>query len=183
VPRPPRIQLGGATYHVSSKSSAKRPIFLDRSDRELFMSILAMVVRRHSWSCTAYCLMTTHYHLLVKTPKPDLAAGMQRLNGFYASSFNHRHGTSGHVLGSRYHSELIETDGHLLEACRYIALNPVRAGLCEEPESWGWGSYRAAIGLAPADRTFAVDALLRLFAPEPDRARARLRTFVEDRML
>jgi putative transposase len=152
---------------VSSKSSAKRPIFLDRNDRELFMSILATVVRRHAWSCTAYCLMTTHYHLLVKTPEPDLAAGMQRLNGCYATSFNHRHGTSGHVLGGRYHAELIETDGHLLETCRYIALNPVRAGLCDEPESWRWGSYRGAIGLVPADETFAVDAAT------PLRARTR----------
>jgi putative transposase len=84
------------------------------------------------------------------------------------------------VLGGRYHSELIETDAHLLETCRYIALNPVRAGLCDEPESWRWRSYRGAIGLAPPDETFAVDALLSLFAREPDRARARLRTFVED---
>lgn len=144
------------------------------------MAILATVVRKHDWTCTAYCVMSTHYHLLVETPDADLAAGMQKLNGDYGRSFNHRHGTKGHVFGARYHSAVIEADGHLLETCRYIALNPVRAGLCDEPESWPWSSYRAAIGLAAAHPAVSVDPLLRLFSRDPERARDRLRNYVEE---
>jgi|ERR671925_132851 REP element-mobilizing transposase RayT len=180
MPRPARIQAPGARYHVTTRSAARRPIFLDRHDREAFMAIVATVVRKHFWTCTAYCVLSTHYHLLIATPEANLAAGMQKLNGDYGRTFNHRHGTKGHVFGSRYHSELIEADGHLLEACRYLALNPVRAGLCDEPESWPWSSYRAAVGLGAAHPAVSVDPLLRLFARRRERAQSRLREFVEE---
>jgi REP-associated tyrosine transposase len=124
--------------------------------------------------------MSTHYHFLLSTPHGDLAAGMRQLNGAYARHFNKRHGGSGAVFETRYHSELIESDAHLLEVCRYLALNPVRAGLTSRPEDWPWGSYRAHAGAALPERFVANRPLLELFAPEPAIARRRLRAFVDD---
>jgi hypothetical protein len=124
--------------------------------------------------------MTTHFHILVETPDPNLARGMHRLNSTYAQAFNERHGTVGHLFESRYHSVLVESDGHLLERFRYIALNPVRAGLCAAPERWPWSSYRASIARTDAPPLLSLVKLLRYFdAGDPDRARARLRAFVE----
>jgi putative transposase len=180
VPRPPRLQIAGAAYHVSSRAVAQRPLFRDDGDRRRFLVLLGMVVTRHEWVCGAYCLMTTHYHLVVRTPKPDLALGMQSLNSCYAQEFNRRHGVEGHVFFRRYHSVLIEREAHVLELCRYVAMNPVRAGLCTRPEDWPWGSYRAALAHAPTPTFLSTHWLLEFFGRDPDAARHRLRAFVED---
>jgi len=180
MPRAPRIQVPGGIYHVNSKGCAERFIFLDDIDRTSFEQILARVVTKHEWSCSSFCLMGTHYHLLVTTPLGDLAAGMQSLNGLYAQTFNRRHGAAGHVFKSRYHAEFIQTDSHLLETTRYVALNPVRAGLCERPEDWPWSSFAETIGERSARPFIASDVLLKLFSDDPDLARARFRAFVED---
>lgn len=124
--------------------------------------------------------MTTHYHLLVRTPHGDLARGMQRLNGCYAQDFNLRHGETGHRLERRYHSVLITSEGHALELIRYVALNPVRANACAKPEDWAWSSYAACIGQAQAPGFLAVDWLLAYFGSDRDRAIQALRSFVED---
>jgi putative transposase len=178
--RPPRPLFVEATYHVAAKRCAGGALFADSHDRATLIAILSAVVRRHAWKCMSYCLMTTHFHLLLTTPNADLNAGMQRLNGHYATSFNRRHGGSGHVFGGRYHAELIQSDGHLLESTRYVALNPVRAGLCVSPDEWRWSSYRATMGNEPAPDWLDMTSLLRLFGPDDRVARARFRAFVED---
>jgi putative transposase len=124
--------------------------------------------------------MTTHYHLLIRTPSADLAAGMQRLNSNFAQAFNRKHSETGHLFERRYHSVSIERDAHLLELYRYIALNPVRAGLCSRPETWTWGSYRAVVGLAPPPDFLATDWALLYFGSNRTRARERFKAFVED---
>ena len=85
--------------------------------------------------------MTNHFHLLVETPEPNLSRGMQRLNSAYAGYFNERFGLVGHLFQQRFGSRLIETDEYFGEAMRYIAFNPVRAGLCSRPSDWPWSSF------------------------------------------
>lgn len=144
-----------------------------------FFATLAAVISRHGWTCLGYCLMTTHYHVLVRTAGDrELAAAMWRLNGFYARSFNRRHGEHGHVFAARYGSPIIETDSHLLEACRYVAMNPVWAGLCLYPEDWFWSSYGISLGLRPAPDFFRPSNVLRFFG-EGERARQEWQHFVE----
>lgn len=123
--------------------------------------------------------MPTHYHLLLGVAANSLQAGMHRLNGQYAQNFNRRHGRSGHLHGDRYHAEAVLTDGHMLYAFRYIARNPVEAGLCEGPADWLWSSYRGTAGL---DGRFAFvdDAGTRdYFGGDSEVALRLLRNFVE----
>jgi hypothetical protein len=130
-----------------------------------------------AWRLYAYCLMKTHYHLLLETPKADLADGMRRLNSLYAMSFNRRHQRVGHLFQGRYHSVVIQTESHLLEVLRYIALNPVRAGKCARPVEWRWGSYNATVeGKAPPFLSLDV---LRAFGADSSEAVAGFRSFVE----
>lgn len=143
--RPLRPQFEGAIYHVSALGVRRSPIFVDDDDRRMFLGFLANVIRRTGWELHSFCLMTTHYHLLVTTPAPNIAQGMQVLNTRYALLFNQRHGHTGHVFQGRYSATLIESEAHLLEVYRYIALNPVRAGLCDRPEEWPWSSYRLVV--------------------------------------
>jgi len=125
--------------------------------------------------------MTNHFHFLIRTPKPNLSRGMQRLNGLYGQVFNIRHGQSGHVFQGRFHSELVESEGHLFECARYDDLNPVRAGLCDHPLDWRWSSCRALMGLVPKPDFLRFD-LLDHFGSDIERARQRYLAFVEDRL-
>ena len=95
--------------------------------------------------------MKNHVHLLVETPEANLGAGMQRLHGLHAQAFNKRHKHSGHLFQGRYGAVVVRKDEQLLTVARYIALNPVEAGLCGEPGEWAWGSHAAVVGgTAPA---------------------------------
>jgi putative transposase len=164
VPRPPRIQAAPAIYHLTTRSARDLPLFLDDDDRWTFLAIAESVVARHAWICQAYCLMTTHYHLVVRTTEDAaLAAAMKRLNWLYARTTNLKHGGAGHVFGARYSSTLIESDAHLQDAIRYVALNPVRAGLCIRPEDWPWSSHAEALGLRTPQPFFSPIDVLGLF--------------------
>ena len=88
---------------------------------------------------------------------------MHRLNGLYARRFNERHGHTGHVFEARFSSRVIESEEHLLEAIRYVVLNPVRVGECNDPGDWPWSSFRATAGLEPCPRFLAAGRVRRLF--------------------
>ena len=141
VPRPPRIQLAGGIYHVTSRGNRRQAIFHDDNDRRWFLMFRFHVFKRWGWRLHAYCLMTNHFHLLVETPEPNLSSGMQRLKSGYAAYFNERHSLVGHLFQQRFDSRLIESEEHFSETLRYIALNPVRAGLCEHPAQWPWSTF------------------------------------------
>ena len=79
--RPPRVEVEHGIFHITTNANVRRIAFGDAADRRRFLSILAGVCERYWWECHAWCLMTTHYHLLVRTREPTLADGMQLLNG------------------------------------------------------------------------------------------------------
>ncbi len=141
-----RIEYPGAVYHITSRGNEKKPVYQDDQDRENFLSTLGKVNERYHWLCHAYCLMDNHFHLLIETPEGNLAMGMRQLNGVYTQAFNKRHRRSGHLFQGRYKAILIQKDSHLVEVCRYVVLNPVRACLVEDPGQWKWSSYRATAG-------------------------------------
>jgi len=179
VPRRPRNQFAGAVYHITTRANLGRTAFCNEDERRQFLTFLEIVVARRRWSCRAFCLLSTHYHLLIATPDADIAAGMQYLNGRYAQWINWYRGERGHLFDGRYYSGLLEYEGHALELHRYIALNPVRAGLVLNPEDWPWSSFRALVGRAPAPELLDVDAALADFGPRT-KSRAKLRAFVSD---
>jgi REP-associated tyrosine transposase len=165
---------------VTTTACGERLLFRDNVDRQIFETLLAAVIGKHSWACGSMCLMGTHYHLLLVTPEADLDAGMHSLNGRYAQTFNQRHGTRGHVFQSRYQSRFIQTDGHLFEVTRYIAMNPVEAGLCRRPGDWPWSSYAETITGHRRRDYLSPSVVLEIFSRDPDLARARFQAFVED---
>jgi REP element-mobilizing transposase RayT len=178
VSRPLRLDHADAIHHVTARGNAQEALYRDEADRLAWREILAETVARFSWLVLAYCQMGNHYHLLLETPRPTLSRGMRHLNGVYAQRFNARHGRVGHVFQARFHTRLVERDDHLLAVAAYIASNPVRAGLCGEPASWRWSSYRATIGLEPPG-FLATDRLLSFFGESRERARERYRSQVQ----
>jgi putative transposase len=181
MPRPPRVQAPGATYHVSTRGNRKQEIFTDARDRLRFLQLLGQVVEDLGWRCHTHCLMTNHYHLLVETPEPDISRGMHWLNGVYAKWFNWRHDCTGHLFERRFFGELVEGQAHLLELTRYIVLNPVRADLTASAGKWQWSSYNATIGKRERPRFLTTSMVLSLFSDNPNRARQLYAEFVEAR--
>jgi putative transposase len=178
--RPLRICIPGGIYHVIARGNDRGVIYLDDADRFAFLRTLAHVVDRFGWLCHAYCLMGNHFHLVVETPRPNLPSGMRQLNGRYAQGFNDRHGRCGHVFQARYRSILVQKDGHLLALCRYVVLNPVRAGLCRDPGAYFWSSYRATAGRAAAEPFLVTDWILGTFSATRNSAQERYRAFVAE---
>lgn len=147
VPRKPRPTVAGF-YHVATRSLPGEQLFRDDHDFARFLSGLRELVAAEECKCVCFCLMTTHYHLLLGTGAGGPPRTMQRLNQAYAIAYNARYGRRGHAFSERYLATLILDDEHLLTAFRYIVRNPVEAGLCERPEEWEWSSYRSTVGLA-----------------------------------
>jgi putative transposase len=169
---------------VIARGNRRERIFLDDRDRRKFLSVLAKCVNRYNLLCHAFCLMPNHYHLLIETPDGNLARAMRQLNGVYSQAFNRRHAKVGHVMQGRYKAIVVEKESHLLEVCRYIVLNPVRARFVPTPGEWRWSSYRSQVGETTAPKFLTIDWLLRQFH-EADRVEAerRYRSFVWERIV
>ena len=91
---------------------AKMPIYRDDDDRRAFLGQLAGVIDRCRLECYAYCLMTNHYHLVVRTIDANLSSAMQQLNAPYAQSWNERHAPVGDVLQGRFAAQIIQDARH-----------------------------------------------------------------------
>jgi REP element-mobilizing transposase RayT len=145
------------------------------------MQMLSRIARELNWTIDAYCLMTNHYHLVLESDTRAVSFGMQRLNAGYAQWFNRRHALSGHLFRHRFYAGVVSGEAHLLELLRYIALNPVRGGLCTSPESWEWSSYTLLV--TGASSGMVSTRALYYFSREMTKAREAFRTFVEDGLL
>lgn len=180
--RPLRIEFPGAVYHVTSRGNARADIFADSTDRQTFLLLLESAVNRFNWNCHAYCLMDNHYHILIETPDSNLSIGMRHLNGVYTQAFNRRHKRVGHVFQGRFKAVIVEKESHLLELCRYVVLNPVRAGMVSAPRKWRWSSYSATGGEAKKESYLTTDWILSQFSETKSDARMKYRQFVKDGM-
>ena len=152
-------------------------MFVDEIDFQMYLRLLGRTIQLDRWAVQAYCLMPNHVHLLVRLREATLSRGMHRLHGTYARRFNERHGLVGHVFEARFDAALIASEAHHFETIRYVPLNPVRGGLCEEPEDWPWSSHLGVAGLSRVHSLAAVDEVRELFGGPPDGAR-RYRMFV-----
>ena len=148
--RPPRLEYPGALYHVTTRGVRQDAIFVDDRDRMSLLTILARALRTCEARLFAFCLMGNHYHFVLQTNQANLSALMHRVNSNFSLGFNRRHGRRGQVFDGRFKALHVDRDAYLLEVCRYVDLNPVRAGLVESPAHWVWSSYGSHAGCRPA---------------------------------
>ncbi|MEX1024415.1 MAG: transposase [Planctomycetota bacterium] len=144
--RRPRIDAPGCWHHVGNRAIAKRPYFESRSDQRAFLALLAKQVRAGRFEVHAYCLMTTHFHLLVRSPIGELSEAMRRLQSAYARHFNRRQKRDGPLIRGRFFSKRVETDSYRGAVVRYIDANPVRARMVATAAEYEFGSARAYLG-------------------------------------
>ncbi|MDQ2968231.1 MAG: transposase [Actinomycetota bacterium] len=179
MPRPLRNAYPGGFFHVSTRGNSRCRIFLDATDYKVFLMLLDRSERKYNWRVYSWCLMTTHYHLVVATPDGGLSQGISELNGSFARWSNLRHEREDHLFGKRFGSSEILTDAYLKEACRYVVLNPVRAGIRDDPAEWRWSSYRPSAGYEEAPPYLALGELWSLFDRDRRRAISLYRDFID----
>lgn len=146
--RLPRLTLPGYPHHVIQRGNNRQRIFVDRSDFERMLGLLAECAQKFGVEIHAYVLMDNHFHLLA-TPATEQALPlmMQALGRSYVRYFNRRHGRTGTLWEGRYRSTLIESERYLLACMAYIDLNPVRAGMVAQAGDWPWSSHAHYVGL------------------------------------
>lgn len=133
-------------------------MFEDDEDKTRFVHKLDDTRREHQVDLLAWCLMDNHYHLLLRGDLDDISRLMRRVNTSLAHWYNGRYGHVGPVVQGRFSSTPVESDGHLLEAVRYIHLNP-RDREDGHFRDYPWSSYRQYTGdEGICDTAFVLDA-------------------------
>ena len=171
MPRDARIELAGGIHHVTARSPSRRLLFRDDRDRLRYLDLMAATVAHQRWQVFSYCLMTNHVHFLIRTPEANLGEGIKHVHETFATETNRRYDEHGHVFGERFYNGLVERDAHLFGCFRYIARNPVVAGVCRDPAAWEWSSHRALAGHQAPPDFLATDAALGFFADDIEKAR------------
>ncbi|WP_010647995.1 transposase [Oceanobacillus massiliensis] len=136
-----RLWIPDTYYHVSSRGNRRDILFKEDRDYDVFFSILHHIHKNNPFKLASYCLMSNHYHLLICTTEQPISKVMSLLNKRYADYFNTKNNVTGHVFEKRYFDKPIGTPYGLLEISRYIHLNPVKAGIVTNAESYKWSSY------------------------------------------
>lgn len=121
----------------------------DDDDRRSFMKEFTDAVQDYGVRVYSCCLMGNHYHALLDTPRGNLSEFAQALNSEYSKRFNRRHERVGHTFEQRFGSTVVQREKYLRRVVRYIALNPVKAGLRRDAADWEWSTHRATAGLEP----------------------------------
>lgn len=141
--RRPRRDQPGSWHHVVNRALAKRPYYEARSEKRFFLARLAYEVRAGRLEVHAFSLMTTHFHLLVRSPVGELSNSMRRIQNSYSRQFNRRHKRDGPLIRARYFSKRVDSDTYRRAVVRYIDANAVRAGMTPNAANYEFGSARA----------------------------------------
>ena len=143
MPRAPRIDIGGVPYHILNRAVATRRLFEDAGDYQSFGRVLAEAQARIPVRLFSYCIMPTHWHLVLAPEKDGgLSAFMAWLTMTHTQRWHTHRGSvgSGHLYQGRFKSFPIQADDHFITVCRYVERNPLRAGLVQRAQDWQWSS-------------------------------------------
>lgn len=179
MPRTNRTALPDGAFHVIAHAVANELLFWDDVDRKMYLGLLQQTIERYRWKVLTLVLMDTHVHLLAVATTRNLSLGLWRLHWKYAEHVHRRHPPRrGHVFESRPKTPPVRDERYLLAVVRYIANNPVKAGICARPEEFRWSAHRAILGMSPPLPLLATEDVLTLFSNDPTHGRSRYATFV-----
>jgi putative transposase len=175
--RPRSLEAG--IYHLAAHGSDTRRLFLTEADRAEFLALLAWACERFEAALVSYVLMSNHYHALVRIAHAGFSHALRRAHGAYARSHNRAHGRSAHLFRAHPYLGEIGSNEQLLTVSRYLARNPVGAGLVRDPLAFSWSSAAAHAGKAKPVVPLAEDDLRAAFG-EGQNWRERYRVYVRD---
>ena len=179
MPRKPRPEFANGLYHVINRGVEQGLIVQDDEDRQHWLRLLGRTIRRYHWRVFAYVLLDDHFHLYFRIPGKSLSAGMHDFESAYATRFNKRHQRAGRLFRGRFKSVLVENDSYSRDATRYVHLNPLRAGIVENPAAYPWCSYRYYLNPHGAPGWLDWQTVMAEIGRTESAARVAYRRFVE----
>lgn len=144
MPRRSRLVISGTPWHIIQRGNNRSACFYAEDDYRYFLQTLGEQAGKYQCAVHAYVLMTNHVHLLLTPSKADgVSQLMKHLGQRYLQHINRTYQRSGTLWEGRFRSCLVQEAMYLLACYRYIELNPVRAGMVDDPADYPWSSYRA----------------------------------------
>ena len=160
MPRAIRKTLGGCLYHVLNRANGRLKIFKKPDDFLAFERILGEAQERFDMRICGYCLMGSHWHLLLwPRSDGDLSKFMQWVTVTHTMRYHQSHGTAGmgHIYQGRFKSFPVQKGGHYLNVLRYIEANPIRAKMAKKAGDFEWSSYRFHTGNMPQEKQLTIN--------------------------
>lgn len=148
MPRSLRVFAEGAMYHVYSRVTRRERVFEDPDEAADFVAVLREVKGRDGFILYAWCLMPSHHHLLLRTVDVPLWRSMASLLGGFTKRYNRRRGLVGPLWQGRYKAKLVEDQRYFDQLVAYVHLNPVTAGLVDDPAEYRWSGHAELLGAA-----------------------------------
>jgi REP element-mobilizing transposase RayT len=178
VPRKPREIEPGAVVHVVSRGVDRQPIFTDDEDRHRFLALIVVAAQEGRLRCLNFCLMGNHFHLVAQALEEPFGLVMRDVLSAHVRWFNARNGRGGHLVERRYWSKCVTTVPYMFAVTRYVAFNPVLAGLCAKPGGWPWSGHGELVGSTAPAVTSVEHALLH-FGDSVERGRTAYRALID----
>jgi putative transposase len=155
-------------HHVIVGATGDEQYFVDDADHFVWTRRFIRTLDRFGWTCISVCQLTTHLHTIIDIPDESISKGMHYLSSFYGKYFNEKNGRRGNLARSRFWSKRVVDDDQLAGAFRYVARNPVEAGLSARPEDWPWSSFATSCGLEQAFPFVDATLVLAVLGASPD---------------
>lgn len=148
MPRTARLIVPGYPHHIIQRGHNRQVVFTSDEDYLYYLDNLREWKEKLGCQVYAYCLMPNHIHLIVDPgyDEKNIALLMKHVAGRQTRYFNKLEKRTGSLWEGRYKSSPISTNEYLLACCRYVELNPVRAGIAAEPSEYRWSSYSSKTG-------------------------------------
>ena len=171
--RLPRYTIINQPQHIIQRGQNGKRIFRAKQDYQYFHDCLDAAAYNYNLKVHAYALMPDHVHILA-TPKQEdsISRTIQSIGRNYVQYFNESYGGDGTLWEGRYRATVLDTKPYLLKCCRYIELNPVRAGLTKAPGDYHWSSYASNTGDEPDEMITPHREYLKLGKDDQQRTRA-----------
>jgi len=152
-----RVIAVNTPHHVTQRGNARQRVFESDADHLVYLELLRRSSRQQGLSLIGYCLMPNHVHVVVVPSREEsLPLALKHAHGRYATYYNARHASSGHLWQGRYYSCPLD-QAHLWTALRYVERNPVRAGMIAHAEQYMWSSAGVHCGSAPSEISLAME--------------------------
>ena len=138
-----RIEKANGVYHVINRGNYRQDLFINEGAHLAFESCLFEACEKCGWVLEGYCVMTNHFHLVIRTPEGNLVYGMKWLQSTFANRYHHYRKVHGKLFQGRYKSLIVEEESYLGALLHYVHLNPVRAGMMDVAglREYRWSSY------------------------------------------